>query len=270
MNSSDIMPPRIHAVIISWEGYGPAARSIAEHVAPSVENLSVIYSNRAETPETGPGDWRSVRNSAFFGAKFRTALDVYQGGILLLFHADTSFSDWPALVDRCRSVFRNHPDLGIWSPDFTHTPFPNSFVRIGDGPEPGLISVGYPDGIIVALREDVVRRLQELDYSKNNLGWGIIWAGVAYSFTHNLLVCRETNLVVEHALGRGYDSEEATGQRELFLSQLTIQERNQVELIRALTNSRIAPVPPLHIRIARRLRRKFEWLQRSASSGSRR
>jgi hypothetical protein len=270
MDSSDILAPKIHAVIISWEGFGPAARSIAEHVAPYVENLSVIYSNRAEMPETGPGDWISVHNSAFFGAKFRAALDVYEGGIFLLFHADTSFSDWPALVDRCRSVFRNHPNLGIWSPDFTHTPFPNSSVRISDGPEPELVSVGFPDGIVVALCEDVVRRLQELDYSKNNLGWGIIWAGVAYSFTHNLLVCRETSLVVEHAMSTGYDSQEATRQSELFLSQLTIQERNQVELIRALTNSRIGPVPPLHIRIARRLRRQFKWQQRSASSGSRR
>jgi hypothetical protein len=221
--------PEIHAVIISWEGYGPSARSLAERVAPAVTRLSVIYSNRAGSPETGPGDWISVPDTAFFGAKFRRALDAYAGGILLLIHADTAFADWPALVDRCRGLFGRHADLGIWSPDFTHTPFPNRRVWTGKGPGRGLITVAFPDGIVVALREEVVRWLQTLDYSENNLGWGIIWAAVANALNRNLLVCRDTRMTVEHAAGSGYDSTDASRQRDIFLSQLPADDRRRID-----------------------------------------
>jgi hypothetical protein len=153
----------IHAVIISWDGYGDAARRIAGRVAPSVESVRVIYSNAAEAPESGPGDWIQVPNSAFFGTKFCRGIEAHGRGILLLLHADTDCSDWPALVDRCRDVFDRHSDLAMWSPDFTHTSFPNSRVKLADGPEPGLISVGFPDGIVLAIREDVVRWLKQLD-----------------------------------------------------------------------------------------------------------
>lgn len=230
----DIRKPEIHAAIISWEGYGDAARQIAVEVAPAVTSLRVIYSNRAERPETGPGDWIAVSNSAFFGAKFRRAIEAHEGGIFLLLHADTAFSDWPLLVDRCRAVFDRHENLAMWSPDFTHTAFPNSRVKLADGPESGLISVCFPDGIVLAIREDVVRWLKQLDYSENNLGWGIIWAAVAYATTRGLLVCRDANLIVEHEVSRGYDATDAKRQSDRFLSQLSLDEQQQIEHLREL------------------------------------
>jgi O-antigen biosynthesis protein len=238
----DIRKPEIHAAIISWDGYGNAARQIAGQVAPSVTSLRVVYSNSAGAKETGPGDWIDVPNSAFFGAKFRRAIETHNGGIFLLLHADTAFSDWPALVERCQDVFDRHADLAIWSPDFTHTSFPNSRVKLADGPEPGLISVGFPDGIVLALRDDVVRWLKDLDYSENNLGWGIVWAAVAYATTRGLLVCRDANLIVGHEVGRGYDTTNARRQGERFLSQLSADEQRQIDSLRELVKK---PEKPL-------------------------
>jgi hypothetical protein len=238
----DIRKPEIHAAIISWDGYGDAARQIAGAVAPCVTSLRVIYSNRAEAQETGPGDWIAVANTDFFGAKFHRAIEAHEAGIFLLLHADTAFSDWPSLVDRCRNVFGRHADLAIWSPDFTHTAFPNSRVKLADGPEPGLISVGFPDAIVLAIREDVVRWLKELDYSENNIGWGIAWAAMAYATTRNLLVCRDTNLVVEHEVSRGYDATDATRQRDHFLSQLSVREQQEIERLRGLVKKPEKPI----------------------------
>lgn len=195
-------------------------------------SLRVIYSNRLGARETGPGEWIGVANTDFFGAKFRRAIDAHETGIFLLLHADTAFSDWSLLVDRCRNVFDRHADLAMWSPDFTHTSFPNRRVRLADGPGPGLITVRFPDGIVLAIREDVVRWLKQLDYAENNFGWGIIWAAVAHATTCGLLVCRDTNLVVEHEASRGYDKEDAERQCERFLSQLSLTEQQQIERLK--------------------------------------
>jgi hypothetical protein len=223
----------IHAAIISWDGYGEKAGRIAAQVAPAVSKVTVIYSNAAETPESGPGDWVAVPNSAFFGAKFRRALDAHARGILLLLHADTGYHDWPGLVDRCREVFAAHPGLALWSPDFTHTSFPNDKVRLAEGPGPGLIQVAFPDGIVLALRQDIVRWLQTLDYSDNNLGWGITWAAVARASTRGFLVCRDTRLVVEHEASRGYDASDAKRQRDMFLSQLTREQKDRIAFLQS-------------------------------------
>jgi hypothetical protein len=77
----DRRKPEIHAAIISWDGYGDAARQIAGAVAPCVTSLRVIYSNRAEAQETGPGDWIAVANTDFFGAKFHRAIETHEAGI---------------------------------------------------------------------------------------------------------------------------------------------------------------------------------------------
>lgn len=237
MRSPDLPDTRdseIHAAIISWDGYGDAARHIAGQVAPCVTRLSVVYSNRAEAEESGPGTWIAVPNSAFFGTKFHRVIETHDRGLLLLIHADTSFHDWPALVDRCRALFSRHADLAMWSPDFTHTSFPNSRVKLAEGPGPGLISVGFPDMIVLAIREDVVRWLRGLDYSENNLGWGIGWAAMAHATTRDLLVCRDTGMIVQHDVSRGYDATDATRQREVFLSQLSPDELREIARLREL------------------------------------
>ena len=112
---------RVHAVIIGWEGKNDRARAIAILLEPVVSKLTVVYSNAAETDLTGPGDWLRVPNADFFGRKFYRAIEVFDGDIFLLVHADTDYADWPGLVHRCTHCFTALPQLGVWSPDFTYT-----------------------------------------------------------------------------------------------------------------------------------------------------
>src|SRR5204863_5912010 len=111
-------------------------------VAP---RLSVIYPNHAARPEHGPGNWIEVPQSDYFGRKFRTSLDhVATDETLLLIQADATCNDWPALYTRCAEVFHDHPNVGLWSPSISNTPFPNNLVATGPYAD-GLIEVAQCD-----------------------------------------------------------------------------------------------------------------------------
>jgi hypothetical protein len=223
---------RIHAVIISWEGKSDAARRIAAQVCDQVDVLSVVYSNAHDMDECGAGDWHRLPNSAFFGPKFQRAADVFAADVLLLIHADTETADWAHLVTRCRAAFDAQPTLGLWSPDFTHTPWRTPYVAMLPVPgSPDLVSVAQTDGIILAMTATVVARLRLLDLTANNLGWGIDWAAVAFCMTTGRLVSRDTSVIVTHAKTRGYGDTVAKGQMRAFFAQLSGPERNQIVLL---------------------------------------
>lgn len=248
---------QLFVALISWQGQTEAAQHIARIVHPHSDTLVVIYSNVAETPENGPGDWHQTANSQFFGGKFRKALDLHDGGIFLLIHADTDFADWPALLTRCRTLFQDHSDLGIWSPNFTNTYWTNARVHMGDGPGPGLITVAQTDGIVFALSPTVVDRLHSLDYSANHYGWGIDWAATAYCHSRKLLVCRDTRLVVTHPESRGYEFAAAWDQAKSFLTQLTPQESHHLTVLRRHVLTRIRRETPLLRRLLRAAARRL-------------
>jgi len=248
---------QLFVALISWQGQTDAVQRIAKVVHPHADDLVVIYSNAAETPEIGPGNWHQMPNSAFFGAKFRAALDLYSGGVFLLIHADTDFADWPGLLARCRNLFRDHPGLGLWSPDFDQTHWTNARVLFGPGPGPDLLLVAQTDGIVLALAPRVVERLRRLDYSANTLGWGIDWAASAYCHSHNLMVCRDTRMVVTHSTSRGYGFFTAFDQGTAFLGQLTILERHHLSLLQAHVHARIAREHPVPRRILAAIARRL-------------
>jgi hypothetical protein len=226
--------PRCHVAIISWADKGPAAVRIAAALAP-LARVTVLYSNPAETPETGPGTWVHLPNSAYFGPKFTAALRATaEEEVLLLIHADTDYADWPSLLARCTAAFAILPDLGLWAPDFTFTPWRSDIATLFTQPEaPGLVSVMQTDGIITAFAPATLNRLRLLDLSNNNLGWGIDWAAVAFCYATGLRVLRDTTLIVTHTQSRGYAAKAAESDMAAFLAQLTMAERTQIALLRA-------------------------------------
>lgn len=240
----------LHVAIISWADKGPNAARIAASLAPHAR-VTVIYSNPGELPEVGAGHWIQLPNTAYFGPKFVTALqETASDEVLLLIHADTDFSDWPHLADRCAKAFATLPDLGLWAPDFTHTPWPSDLVRLLPQPEATeLISVMQTDGIITAFAPATLNRLHKLDLSANNLGWGIDWAAVAFCYASGLRVVRDTSLVVTHPRSRGYRGGAAAEAMHALFAQLTLPERTQIALLRGYFNDRKAASRPWYSRL---------------------
>lgn len=215
--------PSVHVNIISWEGMQDAARAIAGALAPHADRLSVIYSNRAGTPEDGPGEWRAVPQSWFFGRKFAFSLTQHgEADILLQIQADTRHPDWPEVLRRCRAAFAAVPDLGIWAPRRDRTPYVNMVTGRHAGS--GLDEVLQTDGVVWALSPAVVGWLRGLDYGHNNLGWGIDWAALAHARAAGLSVLTDPALMIEHLPGRGYADAQARRQMLRFLEQLPERE----------------------------------------------
>jgi hypothetical protein len=249
--------PKVHVVIVSWQGRGDAARAIATAVAPVADGLSVVYSNAAEQPESGPGHWVQVPNSAYFGPKFEAALaHTPPGAVLLLIHADTTHADWPAVVARCRAAFARYAHLGVWAPEVGDTPYRTEWVSLLPQPgDPALVAVMQTDGIVFALAPAIQQRLRSMDYACNNLGWGIDWAAAAHALCSGHLVLRDTALHVGHTRGSGYDTQAAEAQMRAFLAQLPMPERNMVALLKQHTAARRAASKPVVTLLRRLLRR---------------
>lgn len=223
------MSPAIHAVIISWDGYYEKAKTIAKALAGSVDRLTVIYSNAAGAVETGPGNWVQVPQTSYFGRKFRTSLDlVGPDEVMLQIQADADSEDWAALAVSCAHCFGEHHDIGIWTPDVNWTPWPSNVVGRGMIADTDLLLVRQTDGIVWALHPVLHPILRALDYSGNNLGWGIDWVALYKSDELGRVAVRDLSCPVSHPQIRGYHNAEAAQHLKNFLSQLPAQEQRDI------------------------------------------
>ncbi|MGR3622867.1 glycosyltransferase [Pseudophaeobacter sp.] len=210
----------IHVVIVSWDGYHRQAHQIAREIEPAADRLSVIYSNQAETPETGPGNWVQVPQSWFFGKKFRKSLDfLAPGETMLQIQADATSTDWAGLATACRHSLMDHPGIGIWSPDVHWTPWPSDIVGLGHLDGTRLLQVQQTDGIVWALTPEITDELRTLNYDRNNLGWGIDWAAICIAQDKQRIAVRDESQSVEHPESRGYNGGEASQHMKNFISQ---------------------------------------------------
>ena len=213
----------LHVVVISWDGYHSQAKHIAQSLSHVADTLSVIYSNKEETAENGPGNWVQVPQSWYFGRKFRKSLDLLSGDeVMLQIQADAESQDWPGLVEACRDGLEKYGDIGIWSPDIKWTPWPSEVVGVQRLNDSQLLLVEQTDGIIWALTPEVTNALRKLNYSGNNLGWGIDWAAICIAAEQNLVAVRDLSQKVQHPDSRGYSGAEATQHMKTFLAQLPV------------------------------------------------
>lgn len=242
----------LHVNILAWVGFEEKARAIEEAVRPHADQVSVIYSvpdNPPKIPET----WTTVDYECFFGCKFHQALRLHNTGVMLQIQADAHIDDWGHLICRCREAFDTIPDLGVWGPDVDYTMFTTDKVFISDfDPDRNLISVRQTDGIVWALSERVINRMRQADYSGNRLGWGIDSMAIAFAYANNMLVLRDTSLMVDHPQGKGYGREEASAQFEWFIEQLTVQEKIQMKITRIKKPSPLSTKDVLYV-LGRRL-----------------
>jgi len=232
----------IHAFIICWPGKEENARHIANEIQHSVDRLTVIYSNRTAKTEAGAGHWVKVSDDWYYGKKFMHSLQLNTGNIMLQIQADAVSGNWKEVVNRCKAAHTDSPNVGVWAPDFDYTAWRTEKVMILENGDGKIAHVAQTDGIVWSVSEPVIRRLKEFDYDANNIGWGIDWAAITYSLANNLLVVRDTSVVIDHPRSRGYSAELGDQQMSLFLEQLTVQEEIQRRLLNAIMKNNVAAV----------------------------
>lgn len=227
----------LHAVVIGWDGMHAAAAGIAAELHSDVARLDVIYSNLAETSETGHGKWHQVPQSWFFGWKFRKALDLFLSEPatthLLIISADAKHDCWPALARRGSSVLGADHKIGVWAPDLNETPWPTDLVAVSPPHRDGLVEVLQTDGVVWALSGPLAEALSALSFAENNLGWGIDWVAIRIAQAKGLRVCRDLTCAIHHPQTRGYSSSAAERQMWAFLGQLPRDDQNWIRQIRA-------------------------------------
>ena len=222
----------LHVNILAWVGFEEKARAIEEAVRPHADQVSVIYSVPDNPPEI-PESWTTVDYECFFGCKFHKALELHSTGVMLQIQADAHIDDWGHLIRRCREAFDTVSDLGVWGPDVDYTMYTTEKVFISDfDPDNSLISVRQTDGIVWAMSDKVIDRMRQADYSGNRLGSGIDVMAIAFAYANNMLVLRDTSLLVDHPKGKGYSHEEAREQLLWFLNQMSPQEKIQTKITR--------------------------------------
>lgn len=220
----------LSAAIISWEGKFGSARKIAGEIAPWVDNLKVVYSNASSDNERGEGVWKQVPNENYFGAKFQEAISEFSDDIFLLIHADAEADDWGMVARRCRSSF-DDDSIAIWTPEINYTFWDSEKVRIGKNTGNDYSYVAQTDAIVVAYSKSIVRRLQTLDYSINNLGWGIDWIAICNAYCSGRLAVIDHEIKIFHPKSTGYGAGDANKQMQVFLGQMTVQESLMYRLL---------------------------------------
>jgi len=227
---------KVHLFVISWNERSEEAEAIVRE-ASAADYRTVIYSNAAETPETGTGEWIQVPNDYYFGRKFHTALELFESDadIFLLVQADAKCADWNQLIERCKRGLAN-PLVGVWGPNVSHTWWTNQ--RVAIQPTPAGVAVTQTDGIVFAFGRDIFARLCQMNYVCNNLGWGVEWAAICHAYANNRLVIRDMDVSVYHPAGSGYDHTLARAQQSVFLTQLTPQEAVQFSLLSQFSSRR--------------------------------
>ena len=224
------MAPKIHAIVFCWPGKVRDTETICASLSGHADKVTVIDAS-TEPVNVRDCDWIKINPDAYFGHQFVHALRVFEHDVLLQIQADASYPDWGRLVETCRSRFDRMPELGIWGPDIDFTTWPTQRVRLFETGDPKLVGVVQSDCIVWALKRPVVEFLKQLDYSNNNLGYGIDWAAIAYCYANKGLVIRDLSLRVLHPMGSGYNRDEAHRQMWGFLSQMRQPERIQFALL---------------------------------------
>jgi hypothetical protein len=228
----------LHAFVLCWPGREAAAHDIAGALAGTADHLTVLYKNDTGQDESGPGDWRRIPSERYYGWQFQESLRLNRGDIMLHVQADAIHSDWLNVARRCRQTFEANRGLGIWSPNVYHSWYIPELTQVSPPRPDGVADVTCTDGVVWALSSALVERLRRLDFSENNIGWGLGEAAAALAVTNDMGVVMDLELEVIHPKGSGYDRTKALAQAKSFSTQLSASQQAYISTILTLAQLR--------------------------------
>jgi hypothetical protein len=211
----------LHIIIFCWPRVVESVKQICGSIKHLGHRITVIDASGRAPHDIENCRWVSVNMDLYYGSKFYYAARLFDGDVMLQIQGDAHCDNWEALITTCLQRFRELPHLGVWSPEFDNTGWPTANVSAGVLPGSDLAIVSQTDCIVWALRCEIVLFLKGLDYSTNNIGWGIDWAAMVASYSKSMIAVRDRRINVVHAPGKGYGVDEAYKQMFNFLAQLS-------------------------------------------------
>jgi len=237
----------IDAYIFSWTGFHARAATIAKALLERVNRVTVVYSDREDDVSTGEGRWIRVPNQYFGGKKFERCLAEFNGDIMLLITADAQRDNWASLINACGQAFTRNGAIGVWSANVKYSPWHLKRTSLSMIENTSLHLVTQTDSIVWAISKDTVGRLAQLDYSRNNIGWGIDTIACAYCHATGRLVTVDEKVTAFHPLAKGYDNLDAIRQYAAFLNQMSAEEKRQYNIAEDCMNKRCADAGPFAV-----------------------
>ncbi len=233
------------AFIISWTDQHRSSLEIAEAIAPFVDDLTLVYSDRDDALVVD-SNCPSIKtpDEFYFGGKFKTCLDLCKADLMLVITGDVSCSDWMQLVRTCRESFSRFSALGVWAPLIDYTSWKLPVTLLEKLANTSLNKVAQTDSIVFALNRAVAERLQALDYGNNVYGWGIDWAAAAYCYASGLFAAVDDSVRVRHPQSTTYNEQACVQQMHDFLRQLNNREQLHYLALQAHIRRIDGPLPP--------------------------
>lgn len=228
---------KLRAVVLGWEGKEERAREIATHLRGHVDSVRLTYSTRGSDIVIPGVEGKRVPSDSYFGGKFAQSIHDWNDEAMLLVHADTFATDWKDVAAACSRAL-DLPPIKLWSPEIDVTPWPTALVQFDQSSTSNYRAVVHTDAIVLGLAPDVVQRLRQLDYRDNNLGWGIDWAALCYTYANNGIAVRDRSVSIRHDTGTGYSPQDAARQMEAFLGQMTLPEQIQHQFLQLSIQTR--------------------------------
>lgn len=214
------------AFVISWTGKHQNSLEIAKAIAPLVDDLALVYSDR-DAAFVVDTVYPSIKtpDEFYFGKKFKVCLDACKADLMLVITGDVTCCDWVQLIRKCQLSFSAFPDLGVWAPLINYSSWKLPLTRKEKLEGSSLNKVVQTDSIVFAMKRSVVTRLKEFDYDCNVYGWGVDWAAMAYCYANGLFAAVDDSVQVSHPQTTTYDEQVCVRQMHDFLWQLSHNER---------------------------------------------
>lgn len=217
--------PELEVFIISWVGQSGRALAIADQLAGHVGRVSIIHSEPADSLAGTKAHLIGVPEDHFFGRKFEAGLRARQGDLVMFITADADHPNWKTVTSRCLDAFAKVPELGVWSPRVWFSTWVLAKTWIASLNISPLQAVVMTDSIVWAFNSKVARRLDEIDFSRNNYGHGIDALAALTAHTSGQVVAMDPGIEIAHPKGSGYSPDEALEQAKQFMQQFSLGEK---------------------------------------------
>jgi hypothetical protein len=216
----------IQPFIFNWKNQFEKTYKIEESLKKIFDDVIVINSDEENTRD----GWVNLGDSAYFGAQFNKALELFKDDKKVLLHiqGDTEYHDWEGLVNSARKYY-NLYEWGIYAPDITNIWYTSEHTDIVgiESEDENIKMVSCADETVWFISRDIIDNFYKrnlfdmMDPEKIKFGWGWDLVMDAISFLMGRPVIRDYSHQIQHAKGTNYNKDIASHEMEKLWENLS-------------------------------------------------